>query len=139
MMVWGFEDLESAREYLAKYLLNYIHIELDALPKEEWDKTLSTWAKICLFAKSLIDKSDEERKELYQKYNFDLTMIGIAEDVRHTLLGMYSLGLLKREENPAKLLPLSAKMVLEKQELLDSYGLKREIIEYVRDFFTKKA
>jgi hypothetical protein len=135
--VWGFEDVESAREYLAKYLLNYIHMELETLPKEEWEKTLTTWAKICMFASTLLNKKDQEREELYKKHNFDQVMIGIAEDVRHTLLGAYSLGILKDGEKPYQVIPKGVDLVLQKEELLTSYSLKKEVLDYIRDFFRR--
>jgi len=135
--VWGFEDVESAREYLAKYLLNYIHMELETLPKEEWEKTLTTWAKICMFASTLLNKKDQEREELYKKNNFDQVMIGIAEDVRHTLLGAYSLGILKDGERPYQVIPKGVDLVLQKEELLTSYSLKKEVLDYIRDFFRR--
>jgi len=135
--VWGFEDVESAREYLAKYLLNYIHMELETLPKEEWGKTLTTWAKICMFASTLLNKKDQEREELYKKHNFDQVMIGIAEDVRHTLLGAYSLGILKDREKPYQVIPKGVDLVLQKEELLTSYSLKKEVLDYIRDFFRR--
>ncbi|SNZ13699.1 hypothetical protein [Hydrogenobacter hydrogenophilus] len=136
--VWGFEDIESAREYLAKYLLNYIHMELETLPKEEWEKTLTTWAKICMFASTLLNKKDQEREELYKKHNFDQVMIGIAEDVRHTLLGAYSLGILKDGEKPYQVIPKGVDLVLQKEELLTSYSLRKEVLDYIRDFFRRK-
>lgn len=136
--VWGFEDIASAREYLAKYLLNYIHMELETLPKEEWGKTLTTWAKICMFASTLLNKKDQEREELYKKHNFDQVMIGIAEDVRHTLLGAYSLGILKDGEKPYQVIPKGVDLVLQKEELLTSCSLKKEVLEYIRDFFRRK-
>jgi len=135
--VWGFEDVESAREYLAKYLLNYIHMELETLPKEEWGKTLTTWAKICMFSSTLLNKKDQEREELYKKYGFDQVMIGIAEDVRHTLLGAYSLGILKDGEKPYQVIPKGVDLVLQKEELLTSYSLKKEVLDYIRDFFRR--
>mgnify|MGYP001773141981 CR=1 FL=1 len=139
LKVWGFEDTPSAKEYLAKYLLNYIHMELDALPREEWDKTLSTWAKICAFAKSLIPKKEEERQELYKRYKFDAVMVGIAEDVRHTLMGMYSLKILKEDDKPYKLIPIAVDIVMQMGEKLQAYGLKREVLEYIKSFFERRA
>lgn len=136
--VWGFEDIASARGYLAKYLLNYIHMELETLPKEEWGKTLTTWAKICMFASTLLNKKDQEREELYKKHSFDQVMIGIAEDVRHTLLGAYSLGILKDGEKPYQVIPKGVDLVLQKEELLTSCSLKKEVLEYIRDFFRRK-
>ena len=136
-LVWGFENLESAREYLAKYLISYIHIELETLPKQEWDKTLKTWAKICEFSKSLIPKSDEERQKLYQGYKFDQMMIGIAEDVRHTLIGAMSLGILGKEDKPYKVILKGVELILERDDLISNFSLKREILEYIRQFFLK--
>ncbi len=133
-LVWGFEDIESAREYFAKYLLYYINMELEALPKEEWDKTLSTWAKICNFASSFIDKEEAQRHELYKNYNFDPMMVGIVEDVRHTLMGAYSLGLLRKEDPPYRLLKVAARMVLEREDLLHTYSLERQVLEYILRF-----
>ncbi len=133
--VWGFEDLDSAKEYVAKYLLNYIHMELENLDRSEWDKTLTTWARICAFTKSLIDKNEFERKEFYKKFNFDIIMEGIAEDVRHTLLGMSSLGILKPNEPPYNLIPRSVELIREEKELLKNHQLSEEILEYIYDFF----
>ncbi len=133
--VWGFEDLESAKEYVAKYLLNYIHMELENLPSQEWERTLTTWAKICGFAKGLMGKNEFERKELYKKFGFDIMMEGIAEDVRHTLIGMSSLGILKPEEPPYNLIPLSVELVIEEERLLKEHQLRKDILEYIRSFF----
>ncbi len=134
--VWGFEDLESAKEYVAKYLLNYISMELENLPTSEWDKTLSTWARICMFAKGLINKGDMERKELYKRFKFDIMMEGIAEDVRHTLIGMSSLGFLKPDEPAYKLIPRAVELVRENEELLKSHQLRGEVLDYIRRFFS---
>ncbi|SHK53291.1 hypothetical protein [Thermocrinis minervae] len=131
----GFENLEAAKDYLCRYLLSYIHIELSSLPKQEWEKTLKTWAKICMFANSLLQKSEEERQELYRKYNFDQMMIGIAEDVRHTLIGAYALGLLKKEDKPYKIIPLAASFALEDNKLMEKHQFNREILEYIKGLF----
>ncbi len=133
--VWGFEDMQSATEYLAKYLLSYMHMELETLPKEEWDRTLRTWEKICQFAYSLIPKTDQERQELYHKHNFDQMMVGIAEDVRHTLIGALSLGIIKKGDKPQKVIKRALELVIERQELLQAHQLKREILDYMREFF----
>jgi hypothetical protein len=64
-------------------------------------------------------------------------MIGIAEDVRHTLLGAYSLGILKDGERPYQVIPKGVDLVLQKEELLTSYSLKKEVLDYIRDFFRR--
>ncbi len=133
--VWGFENIEAAREYLAKYLLNYIHIELESLPKEEWDKTLKTWAKMCMFAQSLVEKSDEERNKLYQKYNFDQVMIGVIEDLRHTIIGAKSLQIITPKDKAYKVIQKAIELVLEKEDMLKSLQLKKEILEHMLSFF----
>ncbi|MFN3813860.1 MAG: hypothetical protein ACK4SM_04475 [Aquificaceae bacterium] len=130
-LVWGFEDAESAVRYFANYLLYYIHTELEALPKGEWDKTLDIWAKICNFASSFIDRDESQRHELYKKYKFDPMMVGIVEDLRHSLMGAYFLGLLGKKDPPYRLLEVAARMVLEREDLLQTYGLRRQILEYI--------
>ncbi len=133
--VWGFENIDAAREYFAKYLLNYIHIELESLPKEEWDKTLKTWAKMCMFAQSLAEKSDEERNKLYQKYNFDQVMIGVIEDLRHTIIGAKSLQIITPKDKAYKVIQKAIELVLEEEDILKSLQLKKEILEYILNFF----
>jgi len=49
-----FKSLDEAKEYVVKYTLNFINIELEGTPKDQWEKTLETWTKICGFTKSLI-------------------------------------------------------------------------------------
>ncbi len=134
----GFESLDSAKEYLARYLLNYINIELGGLPKEEWGKTLETWAKICAFSKGLINKSEEERQKLYEKFGFDMVMQGIAEDIRRTLIGMLSLGILKDNEPPHMLLLKASELVKDERELLQRWEVEPERVEFIYDFFSSK-
>ncbi len=134
----GFESLDSAKEYLARYLLNYINIELGGLPKEEWGKTLETWAKICAFSKGLINKSEEERQKLYEKFGFDMVMQGIAEDIRQTLIGMLSLGILKDNEPPHMLLLKASELVKDEKELLQKWEVEPERVEFIYEFFSSK-
>ena len=133
----GFESLDSAKEYLARYLLNYINIELEGLPREEWEKTLTTWAKMCAFAKGLIPKSEEERQKLYEKFNFDLMMQGIAEDLRQTFIGMLSLGILKEKEPPHNLILRATELVKENEELIKRWELNPEVVDFIHDFFSR--
>jgi hypothetical protein len=134
--VWGFENLEAAREYVARYLLNYISLELQGLPKEEWEKTLRVWKRICRFADSLTNLPDEKRKEIYRKNNFDMMMEGIAEDVRHTLIGMRSLGILKKDDPPEKLLERAVELVRERKDLLRRWEIDPAAFEFMCNFFT---
>jgi len=134
----GFETLENAKEYLARYLLNYINIELEGLPKEEWDRTLTTWAKMCAFAKSLIPKPEQERNELYKKFEFDIMMQGIAEDLRQTLIGMLRLGLMSEKDPPHLLLLKATELVKDDKDLLRRWELNPEIINYLYNFYSSK-
>ena len=135
----GFENLDSAKEYVARYLINYINIELEGLPREEWEKTLSTWAKICAFSKSLIPKSEEERNKLYEKFGFDMMMQGIAEDVRLTFIGMLSLGILKESEPPQNLILRAVELIRDEDELLRKWELNPEIVRFIHDFYSSKS
>lgn len=135
----GFESLDSAKEYVARYLINYINIELEGLPREEWEKTLSTWAKICAFSKSLIPKSEDERNKLYEKFGFDMMMQGIAEDVRLTFIGMLSLGILKESEPPQNLILRAVELIKDEDELLKKWELNPEIVRFIRDFYSSKS
>lgn len=134
----GFESLDSAKEYLARYLLNYINIELEGLPKEEWDRTLRTWAKICSFAKELIGKSEKEREGIYERFRFDMVMQGISEDVRRTFIGMLGLGLLKADDPPHSLILKATELVMGDEDLMKRWELNPEIIKYVHSFYTKE-
>ncbi len=132
--VWGFEDLESAREYLAKYLINYINIELQGLPKEEWEKTLKTWVKICAFAKGLLKKNEKERQEIYRKYRFDMMMEGIAEDVRHTIIGLLSLKVIKETDSPKDILLKAVELIKDRDDLIKKWDLSKEVVEFMYKF-----
>lgn len=135
----GFESIDNAKEYLARYLINYINIELQGLPKEEWVKTLETWGKICAFSKGLIQKSEEERHKLYGKLGFDMMMQGIAEDVRQTFIGMLSLGILKESEPPQNLILRAVELIKDNYDLLKRWELSPEIVNFIYNFFSKNA
>jgi len=132
-----FKSLDEAKEYVAKYTLNFINIELEGLPKEEWEKTLSTWVKIFVFAKSLLKLPEEKRKEIYKKYNFDAMMEGIMEDAVKVLYGFYSLGILKPEEKPHKALEKAVELVENEEEILKMEGIKKENLEFIKEFLKK--
>ncbi len=133
----GFEDLRSAKEYLARYLLSYINLELQGLPKEEWERTVRTWVKIVGFAKALIQKSETERGDIYRRYNFDMIMEGIAEDVRRTLIGLMKLGIVGKEEPPDRILFKAVDLVIEEEELLRRWELEPEVLRFVWELLRK--
>ncbi len=136
--VAGFENPQEAKEYLARYLLNYINIELEGLPKHEWDKTLTTWAKMCAFAKGLIKKSERERQELYRRFNFDMVMQGIIEDLRNTLIGMLKLDLIREDDPPQYLILRASDMVKDDEELMNKWELNPEIVRYINNFYSSR-
>jgi len=132
-----FRSLEEAKEYVAKYTLSFINIELEGLPEREWEKTLSTWVKIFAFAKNLLKLPEEKRKEVYRKYRFDTVMEGVMEDAVKVLYGFYSLGILKPEEKPQKVLERAIELVEGEEELLKREGIKKENLEFIKDFLKK--
>jgi len=132
----GFENVEEAREYVARYLLNYINLELEGLPREEWGKTLETWVRICSFAKGLIRKGDAERKEIYRRFNFDIMMEGIAEDVRRTFIGFLRLGLVSEKEAPRDFLLRAVELVKDREDLMRKWELNPEIVRFMWEFLS---
>ena len=135
----GFEDTESAREYVARYLLNYISLEMSGLPKEEWERTVQIWKKICNFAGSLIEMPEEKRQEIYRKNNFDMMMEGIAEDVRKTIIGLKRLCLLKPTDPAERALEVAINLLEGREDLIRRWELNPEVIEFLRGFFTSKS
>ena len=135
----GFEDTESAREYVARYLLNYISLEMSGLPREEWERTVNIWRKICNFAGSLIEMPEEKRQEIYRKNNFDMMMEGIAEDVRRTIMGLRSLYLLKPTDPPERALEVAIKLLEGREDLIQRWELNPEVIDFLKGFFTSKS
>ncbi len=134
----GFEDLKSAKEYLARYLLNYINLELQGLPKEEWERTVRTWVRIVGFGKSLISKSETERRDIYRRYNFNMMMEGIAEDVRRTVMGLMRLGLVRKEDPPDRILLKAVDLVIGEEDLLRTWDLDPDVVRFLRDQLSEK-
>ncbi len=132
-----FKTVDEARERVAKYLLSFIHIELEGLPKEEWEKTLKTWEKICEFSKSLVKLPEEKRKEVYRKFNFDPMMEGICEEVVKTLYGFYSLGIMKPHEPAKNVIRKSVQLIEGNKEIYKREKFKDEIINYIKEFFER--
>lgn len=132
----GFETLDNAKEYVARYLLNYIYIELEGLPRKEWEKTLETWAKMCAFAKGLIRKEEKDRKDIYERFGFDMMMEGIIEDLRKTFIGMLSIGILKENEPPHNLIVKAAELIKEDENLMKRWELDPKVVRFIYEFFT---
>lgn len=129
-----FKTLEEARERVARYIISFIHIELEGLPRTEWEKTLNTWLKILNFAKSLVNLPEEKRREVYRKYKFDTMMEGIMEESVKTLYGLFSLGLAKPENSPKEMFEKIVNLVYEKKEIYERERFKEEIIDYLKKF-----
>ncbi|MDQ7038355.1 MAG: hypothetical protein Q9N26_04040 [Aquificota bacterium] len=134
--VEGFESPEEAKEYVARYLLNYINLELEGLPREEWDRTLETWVRICGFARGLLKKGEEERREIYRRFNFDMMMEGIAEDVRKTFIGFLRLGLVGEDTSPQEFLLRAVELIKDREDLIRKWDLKPEIVRFMWEFLS---
>ncbi|MFN3871026.1 MAG: hypothetical protein ACK4MW_06050 [Aquificaceae bacterium] len=121
----GVFTLESFKEYLYASLVEIIKLELESLPKEEWQSTLQTWVKICVFCNGLIDKEDEERLKLYKNFSFDQLMINLSESIIEKLKTAYGMGFLEKKEPPQNLIKLGLEKAKEESEA----------IEFMKKFF----
>lgn len=110
---------EDFKAYLKSSLIDLIRLELENLPRDEWERTLHTWRKICAFCKSLMKKEEKERFELYKRFGFDQTMIHISESVIEKLQRAYSLGLLKEKDPPENIIKLGLEGEMENSEAVD--------------------
>ncbi len=129
----GFEDIESATRYVARYLLSFMNIELEGLPKEEWGKTVETWMRMCAFANALVKKTEAERVALYDRYKFDMMLRGIIEDLRKTIIGFRKLGLLKESDPPQNLILKAVSLVEDREDLIQENKLDPEKIRFIRE------
>jgi hypothetical protein len=116
MLVQGgrFGSVEELKEYLVEYVLELILIELENLPKDQWEKTLKTWEKIVLLSHGLMGKPLEEREKLYERWRFDAVMKTIVENLAEALRESVRLGLLKEKQEPRKLLQIALQHGLKK-------------------------
>ena len=110
-----FGSVEELKNYLVEYVLELILIELENLPKDQWDKTLKTWEKIVLLSYGLMGKPLEEREKLYERWRFDAVMKTIVENLAETLRESLRLGLLKEKQEPEKLLQIALQHALNKE------------------------
>jgi hypothetical protein len=117
MFVQGgrFSSVEDLKDYLVEYVLELILIELENLPKDQWDKTLKTWEKIVLLSHGLMGKPLEEREKLYEHWKFDAVMRTIVENLAEALRESLRLGLLKEKQEPRKLLQIALQHGLNKE------------------------
>lgn len=99
--------VEGFKTYLQNALIGIIRLELENLPEAEWERVLGTWVKICFFCKSIMNRGEEERHRLYQKFGFDGTMIHISESVIEKLHIAQSLGMLKQKDGPDRIIRLA--------------------------------
>jgi len=99
MLVQGgrFNSVEELKDYLVEYVLELILIELENLPKDQWNKTLKTWEKIVLLSYGMMGKPLEEREKLYDRWRFDAVMKTIVENLAEALKESLRLGLLKEK------------------------------------------
>jgi hypothetical protein len=97
-----------------EYVLELILIELENLPKDQWDKTLKTWEKIVLLSYGMMNKPLEEREKLYERWKFDAVMRTIVENLAEALRESLRLGLLKEKQEPEKLLQIVLQHALNK-------------------------
>ena len=116
MLVQGgkFNTVEELKDYLVEYVLELILIELENLPKDQWDKTLKTWEKIVLLSHGIMNKPLEEREKLYERWRFDAVMRTIVENLAEALRESIRLGLLKEKQEPRKLLQIALQHALRK-------------------------
>jgi len=116
MLVQGgrFSSVEELKDYLVEYVLELILIEIESLPKDQWDTTLKTWEKIVLLSYGLMGKPLEEREKLYERWKFDAVMKTIVENLAEALRESARLGLLKEKQEPEKLLQIALQHALNK-------------------------
>ncbi len=126
----------TASDYVAKYLISYITIELQNLPKDQWEKTVKTWLKIIALAKSL--QNNMQRSMFYQENKFDMVMEGILEDVIHTINGFQSINLLSKDFKPYELIRKSLELILKYQKHQE-YQLFEEPFQYLCNIFNVKT
>jgi hypothetical protein len=116
MLIQGgrFSSVEELKDYLVEYVLELILIELENLPKDQWEKTLKTWEKIVLLSYRMMGKPLEEREKLYERWRFDAVMKTIVENLAEALRESLRLELLKEKQKPEKLLQIALQHALNK-------------------------
>ncbi|MEN3033448.1 MAG: hypothetical protein ABDH18_00460 [Aquificaceae bacterium] len=92
------QESQQILESLRKGIIEIILMELESLPRAEWEKTLTTWAKVFIFAKNLEDK---------QLAGLDAMSAGILHSINQKIKEAKAIGLLKEGDKPYKLIPLA--------------------------------
>lgn len=116
---------ESFKAHLRSTLVELIKLELENLPREDWERTLRTWRKICAFCAQMKKRQEQERFELYKRFGFDPTMVHISESVVEKLRTAQELGLMKEGEPPDKIIRLG----------LEALQESSETAEFIKRFF----
>ncbi|WP_448588003.1 hypothetical protein [Thermocrinis sp.] len=122
---------EEFKDYLVDYVLDLIIIELESLPKEQWDKTLQTWKKIFILSHGLMKKPADFRERFYQSSGFDGMMRTIVENLIEAFKKATALGLLEKSDSPTKLLILAV-------ERAESKGMKLDTIKHIKNALMKE-
>ncbi len=126
----------TASDYVAKYLIGYITVELQNLPKDQWDNTIKTWLRIIVLSKSL--QSNMQRSLFYQENKFDMVMEGITEDIIHTINGMQSINLISKDFKPHELIKKSLEIIV-KYNKHQEHNLFKEPFDYLCKIFNVKT
>ena len=121
-----YSSADELKEYLYNYVLDLIFIELESLPKEEWDKVLKTWEKILIFSYSMLRKPIQEREKLYEKFGFDAVMKTIVENLIEAFKNAFYFGLLTQKDHPKKLLTIALEHA---DKVKDS---RKELLDYIK-------
>jgi len=121
-----YSSADELKEYLYNYVLDLIFIELESLPKEEWDKVLKTWEKILIFSYSMLRKPIQEREKLYKKFGFDAVMKTIVENLIEAFKNAFYFGLLTQKDHPKKLLIIALEHA---DKVKDS---RKELLDYIK-------
>jgi len=121
-----YSSADELKEYLYNYVLDLIFIELESLPKEEWDKVLKTWEKILIFSYSMLRKPIQEREKLYEKFGFDAVMKTIVENLIEAFKNAFYFGLLTQKDHPKKLLIIALEHA---DKVKDS---RKELLDYIK-------
>lgn len=100
-------------------IIEIILIELESLPKSEWKRALTTWAKVFLFAEKLEGRSLE---------GLDVMSIGILQSIAEKIKEAKSFGILKEGDKPFRLVVLA----LENEE-----KTRDSAVYFIWDFFRR--
>jgi len=124
-----YASADELKDYLVNYILEIILIELESLPKDQWDKVLKTWEKILIFSYNMLKKPIQEREKLYEKFRFDGMMKTIVENLIEAFKHAFYFGLLKEGDHSKKLLTIALEHVI----VMNKKDLSPECIEWIKN------